>query len=235
MAKSDFENLPNNAVMILSFNTKGVLDDPKIEDTYFTHKKCVFNDTEFKARVEAVKNDYFDHYGNEEQRNDLKDGGLIYQFINTPWKPFTSAQTDAVEEIARDFLISKDDIVSFINNLSSEESVAADRVVYAYTNQAGLHLRISPDASKNEVKSMIDNLDEAMQAVYGGYKKRTKPPLYYDLIYAIFRAQAHGKSMPEIFDCLNSGELEQYSGRKRFKSLETMKNYYYKYRPKVST
>jgi adenylate cyclase class IV len=82
---------------------------------------------------------------------------------------------------------------------------------------------------------MVANLGEAMRAVYGEFKEVSKAPVYYDLVYAIFRAQAKNYKLREINDMLDNGSLPLYKGPKRFTSLDAMKNYYYNHRPKVTT
>jgi hypothetical protein len=235
MLREPFRDLPNNAVVILTYNSAGMLDTQQVEDAFFTHKKCVFSDPEFIAAVEAIKNDFFDTYRPVKQVNNLKDDGMIEQYIGTREKPFTKTQLEAIHKLVENFRISKSDVVSFMNNLSGASSVISDRVTFAFTNEAGLHIRIASDASKYEVETMVANLDEAMGTVYGTFKKVSKPILYYDLVYAVFRAYSNGYKFKDIQFMLENHALPLYLGSKTFTSIEALKNYYYKNRPKVTT
>lgn len=222
-------NLPENITVSLAVNSAVLDNKRKIEDAYLLHKKLVFDDPEFKTKIDSIKSSF------TKSTKKRRQTGVLHQTIGLPSNPFSAEQLKEITELVANFGVSSQDIIHYINGLTGASSVPVDRVAVEYSQKLGLYIRIAPGATKSEIESAVENIDDMMEMVYGHSKPMHKPPQNYKLVYAVFRARMKNKKFSEIYAMYEKGGLPLYNGARSLKSEDSLERYYRKYKPKTDT
>lgn len=194
-------------------------------ELYRQHLALVYKDKEFRKAVNTLK-------------NSIK--GKVIDKTKTPHRPndprLKTEYAEQVKKLAMEFGV---DV--FVLAMDIDEDLPnvddAEPVIYDYDNdRKTINIITFPETTIEDIIKSVRKHYSAMQKRhYGRTKIRVRIAKDYELVYAIYRQRAKGKTFDQIHRLYQDRKLPNYDKYPNKESVEMLKNYYYKYGPKVIT
>lgn len=201
-------------------NTYNFLKDKHLKSAYEWHCFFVFEDKEFLKDLEKLDVSYQAYVNNPSPKLNKKP---ILDYID---KKFVLADKYRINHL---------DLERFRNpRLNSASGIDYNVIEVLFDWNSQNIAAILPLSIKKKEYIEAWNLIRELQLEHRLKQKKVKGPERPDLIYAIFKARMGQKTYREIFNDYKAKSLPGYSGSptRSLYTVELLKQYYLKYRPK---